>query len=29
MKAYSIGDRSHEIDEEDVIISRVRYFKII
>ena len=28
-KAYSIGDKTHETDEEDNVIPRVRYFEAI
>ena len=28
-KAYSIGDRTHETDEEDVVIPRVGYSEIM
>lgn len=28
-KAYSIGNKTHETNEEDIVIPRVGYFKVM
>ena len=28
-KVYSIGDKTYKTDEQDIIIFRIRYFKVV
>lgn len=29
MKAHNIGDRTHEIDKNNIIVAKIRYTKVI